>query len=638
MTDFTSYGYKIIEQLGHNTYGGRMTYKAVSLNNRQPVVIKQFQFIKDSTWEDYKIIEQEIKTLQKLEHSGIPRYLNHFDSDEGICLVQEYKDAQPLSLQRNFTGDRVKDIAIKILEILVYLQNQVTPIIHRDLKPENILINEQDNIYLVDFGFSRIGEGSVNLSSFAAGTFGFMPPEQLHNLSLTKASDLYGLGVTLICLLTATKSAEIGSFINLSSNCLQFEHRMPEFSVDFIRWLQQMVQPDPQQRFPNAQAALKALQPIFITRSPEVKLSQSVLEFRATQPIQKQSQTISIKNSIPETILEGNLQVAANSKDPPHTPDSHAWIAITPRHFKNNQVQCKITVNTSRLRGNSVYQRWILLHTNAELSPYRIKVKVQTASLPNNQTFVSNRGEDRSFIFLPLNAFRLPYTSLFISLIIPFIATLVLWVINSFFDNLLSQIFNGIAKDIFPYLFFGLFVFPLFGGFIGFGLGWLLGIIIACLLGSNKLVESSQVGGGLGAIIVAFLTFIASLSGAVNCSTSNCSAVWISYINIKVLIFFILFIVGIGATIWTSIKSAESCRQNHMTHGEVIILSRLIPAFGISLGIGLMIGFPNPWIIVALAGTTLPVIRVIFDYDFQSLKQWRQLMQRKQKEQDLIEP
>jgi serine/threonine protein kinase len=268
MSDLISYGYEIIERLGHNTYGGRITYKAVNICDLQPVVLKQFQFLKDSTWEDYKIVEQEIKTLQKLEHSGIPRYLNHFDSGDGICLVQEYKDALPLSLQRSWTRDRIKDIAIKLLEILVYLQNRIPPVIHRDIKPENILIDEQFNIYLVDFGFSRIGEGSVNLSSFAAGTFGFMPPEQLHNLSLTKASDLYGLGATLICLITGTKSTEIGNLIDLSSNCLQFEHRVSEFSVEFIRWLKQMVRPDPKQRFSNAQEALKALESISITRSP----------------------------------------------------------------------------------------------------------------------------------------------------------------------------------------------------------------------------------------------------------------------------------------------------------------------------------------------------------------------------------
>ncbi|NJM88621.1 MAG: serine/threonine protein kinase [Hydrococcus sp. RU_2_2] len=634
MSDFTSYGYEIIERLGHNTYGGRIAYKAVNLNNHQPVVLKQFQFIKDSTWEDYKIIEQEIKTLQKLEHSGIPRYLNHFDSGDGICLVQEYKDALPLSLQRSWTRDRIKDIAIKLLEILVYLQNRIPPVIHRDIKPENILIDEQFNIYLVDFGFSRIGEGSVNLSSFAAGTFGFMPPEQLHNLSLTKASDLYGLGATLICLITGTKSTEIGNLIDLSSNCLQFEHRVSEFSVEFIRWLKQMVRPDPKQRFSNAQEALKALESISITRSPEVKLSQSVLEFKATRLVEKITQTITIENPIPETILEGSLQVAANSKDPPHTPNTHGWISITPKKFKSNKIKCKITVNTCQLKADSFYQRWILLHTNAALNPYKIKLKVQTASVPTTKTFISNHGNSRHFISVPIDVLTLPYNSFLLSLIAPLVTIVGAWTINTFDGDLLGEISNDENLGaIFFTVFFGIST----GTPLGVLLGWLLGRILGSLLGSQQLKQSNyeEIGGNFGAIIVPFLVVLAGVSLAVVSNSPNINF-WTFYI--KILVLSTLIIIGVKATIWTSIKTAKDCRKNNVRHRNTIILSRLIPAFGISLGVGLIVGLSNTWIIAALVATGLPVIKVIFDYDFKALKQWKQLTQRRQKEKYLIEP
>ena len=51
----------------------------------------------------------------------------------------------------------------------------------------------------MDFGFARIGDGEVGVSSVVKGTLGFMPPEQIFNRQLTEASDLYGLGMTLIC-------------------------------------------------------------------------------------------------------------------------------------------------------------------------------------------------------------------------------------------------------------------------------------------------------------------------------------------------------------------------------------------------------------------------------------------------------
>jgi serine/threonine protein kinase len=66
-------------------------------------------------------------------------------------------------------------------------------------------VDEQMNVYLVDFGFARIGSAEGAMSSVAAGTFGFMAPEQIYNRELSNATDLYALGATLICLLTQTK-------------------------------------------------------------------------------------------------------------------------------------------------------------------------------------------------------------------------------------------------------------------------------------------------------------------------------------------------------------------------------------------------------------------------------------------------
>ncbi len=93
-------------------------------------------------------------------------------------MLQEYKNAPSLGLQRSFHPQEIKQIAISVLEILVYLQKRVVPIIHRDIKPENLLVDEQLNAYLVDFGLAQRQGAKMTLSSFAVGTPGFMPPEE----------------------------------------------------------------------------------------------------------------------------------------------------------------------------------------------------------------------------------------------------------------------------------------------------------------------------------------------------------------------------------------------------------------------------------------------------------------------------
>jgi serine/threonine protein kinase len=109
-----------------------------------------------------------------LDHPRIPKYIDSFETEDGFCLVQEYIDARSLAKIPEWKPRAIKNIAVSILDILVYLQNK--NIFHRDIKPENILIDENDNIYLIDFGCAKINHGES--STFISGTMGFMPPEQ----------------------------------------------------------------------------------------------------------------------------------------------------------------------------------------------------------------------------------------------------------------------------------------------------------------------------------------------------------------------------------------------------------------------------------------------------------------------------
>ncbi|MCG8366269.1 MAG: serine/threonine-protein kinase [Pseudanabaenales cyanobacterium] len=278
--DFSAYGYEVERSLGYNRQGGRVTYLATQTKTRQPVVIKQFQFAQvGANWSDYQAHEREITLLQHLKSPNIPRYLDSFETTNGFCLVQEYKNAPSLAQFQLLTPQEIWRIAAAVLEILVYLQEQAPPVIHRDIKPENLLIERRElfpivlgqpsnrrkssvlKIYLVDFGLAHIDSGEVAASSVVKGTLGFMPPEQLLNRKLTPASDLYSLGVTLIGLLTQTKSTEIGSLIDENFR-IHFKSRLPHLHSSFLNWLEKMAAPSLKNRYPNAAVALDALHAI----------------------------------------------------------------------------------------------------------------------------------------------------------------------------------------------------------------------------------------------------------------------------------------------------------------------------------------------------------------------------------------
>ncbi|MEM0978815.1 MAG: serine/threonine-protein kinase [Cyanobacteria bacterium P01_H01_bin.58] len=381
LPDFSKYGYCIERELGANRSGGRVTYLARESVDNIQVVIKQFQFARtSSSWATYDAHQREICILQQLDHPGIPRYLTSFQLPDGFCMVQEYKPAIPLAQKTTLTAPEIQDIAIRILHILTYLQQQDPPVIHRDLKPENILVDANLNVFLVDFGFAHIGDSEVGVSSVVKGTLGFMPPEQLFNRKLTDASDLYGLGMTLICLLTHTKSSEIGDLVDISYK-VKFRHLVPDINVQWIRWLEKMVESRLVERFPNAQAALDAI-PASSILFPKVSLSTSHICLKASRIGEILTHSVKVKNSVSGTSLAGQWKLQVYQGDLPLPDFLPSWLQITPAHIDGNNYECLIEVDTSQLIAEATYSRTLILETNTFPQQYSLSLDVHTAPLP----------------------------------------------------------------------------------------------------------------------------------------------------------------------------------------------------------------------------------------------------------------
>jgi serine/threonine protein kinase len=331
--DFSAYNYRVINELGRNREGGRISYLAERVTSeqkpKQQVVIKQFRFLQaDTSWQGFKAYEREIKILQELNHPRIPQYLDSFETSEGFCMVQEYKNAPSLATKSNLFPEDIQAIAISVLEILVYLQSRSPAIIHRDLKPENILIDNDNNAYLIDFGLSKIGGTEVAISSIVAGTPGYMPPEELFNRPLTEASDLYSLGATLIGLLTNMRSTEISNLIDTTYR-FNFKHLLTHLNPKFTIWLTKMVEPNLKDRYLDARSALTALQSINIDdRSHHFTFNKSWLGigsiFLATLA-GTYIQSIRFNNSSQTQISQQNLNNNSTTVSPPNLSTEEEW-------------------------------------------------------------------------------------------------------------------------------------------------------------------------------------------------------------------------------------------------------------------------------------------------------------------------
>jgi serine/threonine protein kinase len=357
--DFTDSQYRVQSELGCNREGGRISYLAHRLEcEHELVVIKQFRFVQtDANWQGFKAYEREIQFLKELDHPRIPRYLDSFETSDGFCMVQEYKSAPTLSERRTFTPIEIQKITLSILEILVDLQQRIPPIFHRDIKPENILVDEQHQAYLIDFGLARIDREEVAVSSMVAGTPGFMAPEELFNRPLTKASDLYSLGATIICLITNTRSTDINNLLDDNYH-LKFEHLVTCVNPLFTQWLQKMIEPNPRDRFPDAKTAKQQLESIDIENTHYVAIE-------LIKPIQLSNPVIPIIGAIllfsMAPLLFGNI-FSNRSVNPAVTFGSNS-IATTDRitgniWFDRIKPRCNAVESVTAIQSNPPPADW----------------------------------------------------------------------------------------------------------------------------------------------------------------------------------------------------------------------------------------------------------------------------------------
>ena len=78
--------------------------------------------------------------------------------------------------------------------------------------------------------------------------------------------------------------------------------------------------------------------------------------------------------------LEGYWEVAPHPNDPPHTPDSHAWIAFNKQKFQGNNINCEITVYTSQLRAGLKGSRQLVFHSNSNQGQINFTLDIETSN------------------------------------------------------------------------------------------------------------------------------------------------------------------------------------------------------------------------------------------------------------------
>ncbi len=139
-------------------------------------------------------------------------------------------------------------------------------VVHRDLKPANAIVDNDDHLYLLDFGIARSLSGPrATMAAGAIGTIDYMAPEQARGQAADQRADIYAFGLILYDLLLGRRRVE-----SADSAIAELMHRMehapvpmrlldPAVPEPLERIVGRCVEPDPERRFHQMTEVVAAL-------------------------------------------------------------------------------------------------------------------------------------------------------------------------------------------------------------------------------------------------------------------------------------------------------------------------------------------------------------------------------------------
>lgn len=218
--------------IGKGTYG--RVYLGMNADNGEVLAVKQVEINprvagqdKDRIKEMVSALDQEIDTMQHLEHPNIVQYLGCERGELSISIYLEYISGGSIGscLRKHgkFEESVVKSLTRQCLEGLSYLHN--SGILHRDLKADNILLDLDGTCKISDFGISKKSNdiyGNDSSNSMQGSVF-WMAPEviQSQGQGYSAKVDIWSLGCVVLEMFAGrrpwSKEEAIGAIYKLGS-------------------------------------------------------------------------------------------------------------------------------------------------------------------------------------------------------------------------------------------------------------------------------------------------------------------------------------------------------------------------------------------------------------------------------------
>jgi serine/threonine protein kinase len=272
--------YQVLGIIGQGGMG--TVFKGYHLNLKRFVAIKTLRVDHLSNTDLVKRFMREVELVGQMDHANVVRATDAGEKNGVFYLVMEFLTGADLA---RLVGDRgpldVADSCELTRQAALGLDYIHRTLVHRDIKPSNLMLTTSGLVKVLDLGLARCdfalpGDAEQTPEGVAVGTYSYMAPEQaMAGAAVDGRADIYGLGCTLVKLLTGRAPFGSPEFDNpvkqTFAHCNVPLTAAPAFALipEVLRpILLRMTAKKPNERYGSGREVAEALAPFAVGSQP----------------------------------------------------------------------------------------------------------------------------------------------------------------------------------------------------------------------------------------------------------------------------------------------------------------------------------------------------------------------------------
>ena len=210
---------------------------------------------------------REARNLAGLHHPNIVNVFEVIETNNTVYIVMEYINGgtldEHIAQSGKLSEQESVDSMLKLCSAVRCMHEH--RMLHLDIKPRNVMLDEDGQLYLIDFGLSKqyTADGEPESStSIGLGTPGYAPVEQAEQRdgenTFRATLDVYALGATLYKMLTGKTPPRASEILN-DDELLPSNLKKAGVSNGLAQIIETAMMPSSRKRFQRVQELIAAI-------------------------------------------------------------------------------------------------------------------------------------------------------------------------------------------------------------------------------------------------------------------------------------------------------------------------------------------------------------------------------------------